>query len=539
MDFLSSLSIRTKILLIPFVGTAGFLFYMLISTHHLKGAGELLSDARNRHFPLLRMAQTNIDRVNNMQDAFSYAVSSAEPEVLNNAEAMATSFRNDIQRSKEIDPESEKQLSRILKSFEEYYLASYTLSEGMISETVDFSNVASRSQKIVESLETLQSQLKDFYDARQKLFDHAFTSADKSSQRLTSLGIIFCVATLAVLFVVAIPISTMIKTSLDRVIATLKNIAEDNGDLTLRLETRNRDEIGELVSWFNTFMEKLQSVIHQIVDTAPPLASLATDVNDLSGGIRVTLSQQNNSIVDSRNNIEQMSQSIAYIAQNANEAAQAAKTADEEAGKGQTVVSNAVTGILKLSDSVRTASDVITQLEQDASRVNVVLAVIKSIAEQTNLLALNAAIEAARAGEQGRGFAVVADEVRGLASRTQESTEEINSILDQLQKASQAAVRTMKESTTAVGRSVEEANTAGQSLRTITETIKMINSMNDQIASATDQQQFISTRLVSEAERILQQTDDTAQSASKLNDVSKRLSSLAGNLEQITKQFRV
>ena len=203
------------------------------------------------------------------------------------------------------------------------------------------------------------------------------------------------------------------------------------------------------------------------------------------------------------------------------------------------MVASTVSGILKLSDSVRAASEVIAKLEQDANSVNVVLAVIKGIAEQTNLLALNAAIEAARAGEQGRGFAVVADEVRGLASRTQESTAEINSILDQLQSASQAAVQTIKESTAAVGRSVEDANIAGQSLRTITETVKTINSMNNQIASATDEQQFISTELVSEAERILLQTHNTAHSASKLSDVSNRLSSLAMNLEKITRQFRV
>src|SRR5690606_10780122 len=145
----------------------------------------------------------------------------------------------------------------------------------------------------------------------------------------------------------------------------------------------------------------------------------------------------------------------------------------------------------------------------------------------------------ARAGEQGRGFAVVADEVRGLASRTQESTEEINAIIAQLQKASQAAVQTMKESTIAVEKSVGEANIAGQTLRTITDTVKTINAMNKQIANATDEQQFISTEMVSEAERIRQQTQDNARSASKLNDVSKRLSSLAGNLEQITRRFRV
>lgn len=539
MDFFRSLSIRKKVLLIPVVGAIGFVSYLLLSMHFLKDTVEQLSDARNQQFPLLQVAQQNINRVQNIQESLSFAVSSGEADILRNARDMADSFRQDIQESQTIDPSLTEELRAIIVIFNEYFNESYGISSGMIDESIDFSTMAARTQRMATSLETLERLLQNFYDARLEQFNYAFASAHSDSSRLTSLGIIMCLVTLGLLFIVAIPISHILKSSVDQLTATLKNIAEENGDLTVRLTSRNRDEVGELVHWFNNFMDKLQTTIREIVETAPPLAALSTDVKGLSSSITSTLTQQKNSVSDSKDNIKLMSQSISSIAQNAGEAARAAKTADAEANKGQTVVTSTVAGIQSLSENIREASAVVEKLEQDAISVNVVLDVIKGIAEQTNLLALNAAIEAARAGEQGRGFAVVADEVRGLASRTQQSTEEINTILAQLRNASQAAVLTMKDSSAAVARSVEEAHMAGRSLHVITETVETINAMNEQIARATDEQQNISTELVDEAERIRAQTEETTTSASQLNNVSERLNVLAANLEKVTRQFRV
>lgn len=539
MNFLKHLSIRKKILLIPLVGSIGFFAYLVISVVLLKGTTDLLNDAQSRQFPLLQIAQANMGRVANIQESLSFAVTSGELEALSAAEALVEQFRADIARSREIDSGLNQKLSEILVVFDDYYRQARGISEGMISGNIDFSLLGARSERMAASLAELEQRLQDFYDSRLDQFNSAFSHANESSERLGVLGITLCILTLVILFVVGISISGMIKSSLDQVLITLKNIAEDNGDLTVRIQSRSSDEVGELVLWFNTFMDKLQSVIQKIVETAPPLANLATDVNELSGGMSATLKHQNTSVGDSKNNIELMSQSIASIAQNAGEAAHAARIADAEAKKGQVVVSNTVAGIMHLSDSIKEASGVIARLEQDVTSVNVVLKVIRSIAEQTNLLALNAAIEAARAGEQGRGFAVVADEVRSLASRTQESTEEINTILSQLQHAYQAVVQTMKSSSEAVEGSVTEANQAGQSLSVITDTVKTISLMNEQIAAATEEQQSISSELVGEAERILDQTAHTSSSAGKLNDVSEQLNSLALNLEQITRQFRV
>lgn len=539
MAFLSMLSIRKKILLIPLVGAIGFITYILVSTSLIARSVEQLSAAQTQQFPLLQKATLSRSYLDDIQETLSAAVSTGERESLKTASDIEVALRRELQSAKDIDPSLEREINQLIVLLDEYFDRAYGISSGMVDGTIDFSSVADRSREMAQALERLQSALETFYDDRLNLFNDAFTQANNRARDIFVVGISIGIGTTAVLLVFGIFVSSTIKRSIDRVIDRLRDIAQENGDLTVRLRTGQHDEIGDLVKWFNTFMDKLQTVIQQIVEAAPPLANLATDVKNLSGDMTTTLEEQHRSVGESKHNIELMSQSVTSIAENAAEAASAAKVADEEAEKGKKIVAGTVEGIQRLSSNITDAAAAISKLREDATSVNVVLDVIKGIAEQTNLLALNAAIEAARAGEQGRGFAVVADEVRGLASRTQESTEEIVAILGQLRHASEAAVDTMSASTSAVEKSVLEANQAGDSLHVITDTVNTINAMNEQIATATEEQQQISSELVSEAERINLQTENTIGSASMMRDVSAQLNTLALSLEKITRQFRV
>ena len=346
------------------------------------------------------------------------------------------------------------------------------------------------------------------------------------------------VITAILLLAVAIPIVQNLRSSILNVVKSLRDIAQEDGDLTVRLKTANRDEIGDLVYWFNQFVEKLQTVVGDIGKASHPLAALANNLNDVSENARNTISAQQMSASDAKAAVDNMTQSVNAVAQSAGEAAQAASDASSAAKDGQRVVDKTVSNIQSLATRVDETSEVIKKLEQDSNQVGVVLDVIKGIAEQTNLLALNAAIEAARAGEQGRGFAVVADEVRTLASRTQQSTEEIQATIEQLQNAAQSAVQVMSTGTEQAAISVDEANKAGNSLSEITETIGRITQMNDQIAQSTNDQKAVSESISHSVDKINSRTENTASSSEKLVEVSAELESLSEYFSKIMSQFK-
>ena len=344
---------------------------------------------------------------------------------------------------------------------------------------------------------------------------------------------------LAVCLIVAIWFPPLITGPLKRILSSVKDLASGEGDLTLRLEVNGNDEIGTLAGSFNLFLDKLHSLISRLAQTTQQVRSSSQGLLELNEKVQDAVDKEHESTSSVASAITQMNATVQSIAQNAVDAASAASQADRDANQGNELVTISSEAISRLAQSVERSAEVINQLEDEATGVGSVLEVITGIAEQTNLLALNAAIEAARAGEHGRGFAVVADEVRTLASRTQQSTTEIQAIIERLQSGARDAVSVMDAGKEHAHHSVEKANETRESLEGITLSVKTISTMNTQIASAAEEQSAVTEDINRHILQISGLLDDTLKLSSEATKNSSELSRDAEQLEKIVNNFKI
>ncbi len=338
--------------------------------------------------------------------------------------------------------------------------------------------------------------------------------------------------------IIAFLISRMVTIPINDAMHAMKDLAEGEGDLTRRLNENGNSEIAIMARGFNQFAGKVQSLVSQL---AGSVENLSTMVHDISGIVEQTQTgsqQQSQQTEQVATAVTEMTVTIHEVASNANLAADSAQQADDNALLGKNVVSDTIASINSLATEIETGANVINKLSQDTVSIGSVLDVIKGIAEQTNLLALNAAIEAARAGEQGRGFAVVADEVRTLASRTQQSTTEIESMIDSLQVQANAAVEAITLGQEKAKTSVQNASNAGDALSKITESVATISSMNLQIATASEQQSAVSEEINQNIVSISHVAEENTRAANQLADSSQSLEQLANELQTLVSQFK-
>ncbi|TWH77258.1 methyl-accepting chemotaxis sensory transducer with Cache sensor [Azomonas agilis] len=321
--------------------------------------------------------------------------------------------------------------------------------------------------------------------------------------------------------------------------ANLDDIAQGEGDLTRRLKLDSQDELGQLARSFNRFVDKIQQTIVGVVEATQQLTSLLNEVAQQARKTQQAMQQQRQETDQVATAINEMSAAAQEVANSAQRAAEAAHETDSQGRAAQRVVNGSVTQIHALVQEMRDSSQSLDSLQQDVQSIVSVLDVIRSIAEQTNLLALNAAIEAARAGDAGRGFAVVADEVRALASRTQQSTQEIQTMIDRLQRGTVAAVDSMRRSGETGEQTTTQANQAGASLEAISSLISTINNMNAQIASAASEQTAVAESINRSVHTIANAVEDMAQSAERGTSTTQGLVALGERLRGLVGQFRV
>ena len=406
----------------------------------------------------------------------------------------------------------------------------------------DTARAALVARSLGESFEAFSVARKFLDTLEDKRLEHVekFTadidgSSESISHQLMVLLIVGTLSTLAAAFFLPLLVTIPLQKISDRV----KNIAEGDGDLTKRIEIDREDELGDLAKHVNRFMDQLQTLIRDINGNTNEVSSAAEELLIIASKGQNAADEQCTAIAMVVTAVNELTMAIQEVARNTGTTAQSTKDANRITDQGQERIRLAVNHVQHLYNHVTETAESMVKLEDDAQSVTSVIDVIRSVAEQTNLLALNAAIEAARAGEQGRGFAVVADEVRTLASRTQQSTADIQGILGQLQQGVQKAVEGMNSSAAMTREAVDSAGNVGQSLSGIGAAVQEITNMAIQIATAVEEQSSVTAEIDRNLVEINKLALTTSDGASYTAEASQKLSQLSVSLRNNLRRFRV
>jgi methyl-accepting chemotaxis protein len=528
-----SFAIATFIILI--LGAAGYF--------GISRAVDNADDIATSHATLLELSQSNRAEINLMRrfekDAF---INLADPakvdEYRKKWELSLTSFtkQNDAML-KLVDTAQEREaISAIKKQSDEYAVGFRNvcslIASGEITTTQDANKAIGQYKNAIHQTETLVA---DFSKLMHKDLDEMVTATHRDAKTFRLIIGILAVVSASLATLLAILITRSITAPLHTLVTAATTIAA--GDLTTHLAVTSNDETGQLTAAMKAMTENLRTIIGQVTGTASQVAAAATQLNATAGTIAAgaeDVAAQSGTVATAG---EEMSATSGDIAQNCQMASEGAQRASQSASDGAQVVERTVVVMGQIAEKVLETAKTVESLGARSDQIGNIIGTIEDIADQTNLLALNAAIEAARAGEQGRGFAVVADEVRALAERTTRATREISVMIKAIQSETKGAVLAMEQGVQQVEAGTEEAAKSGNALREILEQVNDVAMQVNQIATAAEEQTATTSEISSNMLRITEVVQHTSQGAQESSSAAARLNDYAGELQRLVRQF--
>lgn len=452
-----------------------------------------------------------------------------------------------IQRIKHFSEvmDTTSEMSEKLNNFNRLISAWEQASKAVLDERALDNNEETRKRAVAkfvaldDQFQQARREINFLTELAEESSNGAVESADSLAKNIQSTMLTAAGAGLLLCIAILIWFPQLISKPLKRVMESLTQFAEGEGDLTRRLEVAGQDEFGQLSELFNRFIDKLHEIISQVAEGTTRLATTAEELSVITQSTVESVQMQRNDTEQVATALNEMSATAAEVAQNATHTASAANETDAQVSKGRNKLNDTSKRITLLADEIEKAATSIKALEGQSLEIGQVVDVIQSIAEQTNLLALNAAIEAARAGEHGRGFAVVADEVRTLASRTQKSTQEIRDMIERVQEGATHAVRSVEAGRDEVKITVIEAEETSAVFEAIVEEVSKISDRTTQIASAAEEQRSVTEDVNHSVVSISEVAMQTSDGADQTANASKELSELAAVQQGLIGRFKI